>query len=103
MQEREQSREIIERGELFFLTHQSSENIFSGYGLTMKNGSKEHLVGLLMIDRPQKSVGSWLDRVEEAFGEYELMTMTETGDRGILCQMQIDHISQHLLSEYSTP
>jgi hypothetical protein len=33
-------------------THET-EQIFSGYGLTMQSGSKEFLAGLLMVDRPK--------------------------------------------------
>lgn len=43
-----------------------------------------------MVDRPSTADPVWLKEVEEAFGEYELVTMTATGDRGIVCQMQIE-------------
>ena len=52
MGEREPRKEIIGRGELFFLCHPGTEDTFSGYGLTVQPGDKDILVGLLMIDRP---------------------------------------------------
>lgn len=97
MKEGEPKKETVNRGDMYFLWHPSTENLFSGCGLTMKCGSREYLVGILMIDRPQYFVDFWLSRVEEAFGEYELEAMTESGERSILCQMQIEHKSQDLL------
>jgi hypothetical protein len=94
MRECEPNKEIISRGDLYFLWHPGTENVFSGYGLTVKAGSSEHLVGLLMIDRPPQGVAEWLQTVEKAFGQCELLAMTASGDRGILCQMQIDPESQ---------
>lgn len=90
MQEREPRKETIGRGELFFLGHAGTSEMFSGYGLTQRAGSKEFLVGLLMVDRPVPVSPTWLKEVEEAFGEYQLIPMTGTGERGIVCQMQID-------------
>jgi len=52
MHEREPQKETIGKGELFFLWHPGTEEIFSGYGLTTQAGSAEILVGLLMVDRP---------------------------------------------------
>ena len=101
MGEREPQKEIINKGELYFLWHPNTENVFSGYGLTMNAGSKEHLVGLLMIDRPpQQNVDTWLQGVEEAFGAYQLVAMTATGERGIVCQMQIEAQSQPFLRQF---
>jgi hypothetical protein len=100
MREREPNKEIISRGDLYFLWHPGTENVFSGYGLTVKAGSNEHLVGLLMIDRPPQCVAEWLQTVEEAFGQCELLAMTASGDRGILCQMQIDPESQPYLKRF---
>ena len=100
MGERELQKEIINKGELYFLWHPSTENVFSGYGLTMNAGSKEHLVGLLMIDRPPQDVDTWLQAVAGAFGSYQLVAMTATGERGILCQMQIEPQSQPFLKQF---
>jgi len=100
MREQEPNKEIINRGDLYFLCHPGSENVFSGYGLAVKAGSNEHLVGLLMIDRPPDGVTEWLHTVEEAFGQYELMAMTAAGERGILCQMQIEPESQPHLKRF---
>ncbi len=55
MGEREVGTELIGRGELFFLSHPGKEKKFSGYGLTAEEGSKDQLVGLLMIDRPESA------------------------------------------------
>jgi hypothetical protein len=52
-EEREPTKETIERGTLFFLWHPGTEQIFSGYGLAMRPGSNELLAGLLMVDRPR--------------------------------------------------
>jgi hypothetical protein len=66
--EREPQKETIGRGELFFLEHPGTERIFSGYGLTLRPDMKEHLAGLLMVDRPRRVDPRWLKEVEEAFG-----------------------------------
>ena len=100
MGEREPQKEIINKGELYFLWHPSTEDVFSGYGLTMKADSKEHLVGLLMVDRPPQNVDAWLQDVAEAFGSYRLVAMTASGERGILCQMQIESQSQPFLRQF---
>ena len=84
----------IERGTLYFLWN-TGQGTFSGYGLTVEPGHKEHLVGLLMIDRPHPVDPSWLEVVEAAFGAYTLHAMTTGGERGIACQMWID---EHSLS-----
>jgi hypothetical protein len=103
MGERELNKEFIEKGELFFLRHPGNENVFSGYGLTTRWGSKASLVGLLMIDRPRTADPKWLREVEEAFGEYKLVEMTVQGERGITCRMQIYPGSlQYLRSSSST-
>ena len=86
-------KEIVNRGDLFFLDHPGAEDIFSGYGITLQYGRNDLLVGLLMIDRPHLVDPSWLRLVEESFGEYRLVPMTETGERGILCCMQIEPAS----------
>lgn len=100
MQEREPRKEIIGKGELFFLWHPGTEEIFSGYGLTMQPGSTESLAGLLMVDRPRPADPEWLERVEATFGECQLVVMTAPGERGIACQMQIEPESLPYLRQY---
>jgi hypothetical protein len=75
-------------GELFFLLH-PGEVQFSGYGLTVEAGSKQRLVGLLLVDRPHRASRTWLAKIERTYGKYELHRMTQTGERGIACQMWI--------------
>ena len=90
MTERETGKEIVGKGELLFLTHPGSDETFSGYGLPARPGSPDLLVGLLMIDRPGPADQQWLEQVESAFGECELVPMTASGERGIVCEMQIE-------------
>jgi hypothetical protein len=101
MGEREKGKEFITRGELFFLTHPGKDAIFSGYGLTIEEGSKGKLVGILMVDRPRPVDPTWLKQVEINFGEYQLVPMTVTGERGMVCQMEIDQKSQKYLRQFS--
>jgi hypothetical protein len=75
-------------GELFFLLH-LGEIQFSGYGLTVERRSARRLVGILMVDRPQPVSQQWLAEVEWRYGRYELYPMTQSGERGIACQMWI--------------
>jgi hypothetical protein len=100
MSEREPRKETIGRGELYYLGHSGTSDMFSGYGLTQRAGSREFLVGLLMVDRPTPANPLWLMEIEEAFGEYQLMPMTATGERGIVCQMQIDAGSLEYLKRF---
>ena len=102
MGEREKGKEVIGRGELFFLSHPGREEIFSGYGLTVEEGSKGKLVGILMVDRPRPVDREWLRQVERSFGEYQLVPMTRTGERGIVCRMKIEKESISLLRRYFT-
>ena len=90
MREREPGKEIINKGELYFLWHPGTENTFSGYGLTTRANRKDFMVGVLMVDRPRPADSDWLKSVEDTFGDYLLVPMTESGERGIVCQMQID-------------
>jgi hypothetical protein len=90
MGEREKGKELIGRGELFFLSHPGKEKIFSGYGLTVEEGNKGKLVGLLMVDRPRLVDQEWLMKVERNFGEFRLVPITVTGERGIVCRMEIE-------------
>ncbi len=85
-----ETKEVPKRGELYFLWHPGTEDIFSGYGLVAKEGFKDYLVGLLMVDRPRRADAEWLKEVEATFGEYQLVAMTAAGERGIACQMRIE-------------
>jgi hypothetical protein len=68
----------------------------------VEEGSKRNLVGVLMVDRPRPVDREWLKQVERNFGEYQLVPMTSTGERGIVCQMEIEAGSQVYLSQLST-
>ena len=82
----------VRRGDLFFLLH-DGEVQFSGYGLVVSDGCPHHLVGLLMVDRPQPVSRAWLLDLEDRFGPAELHPMTRTGERGLMCQMWISEAS----------
>jgi hypothetical protein len=88
VKEHEVNTDAVKVGELFFLLH-PGEVEFSGYGLTVERGSISPLVGILMVDRPQPASSAWLKRVQKQFGRYELVSMTKTDERGIVCQMHI--------------
>ena len=93
-------KESIAKGELFYLWHPGTEEIFSGYGLTVWPGNKSLLTGLLMVDRPKTVDPLWLKEVETTFGAYQLVAMTASGERGIVCQMQIEQASQPYLRRF---
>jgi len=82
--------EVPKRGDLYFLSHPGTDDVFSGYGLVAREGFKDYLVGVLMVDRPRPVPPEWLRDIEEAFGVVELVEMTPEGERGILCQMQVE-------------
>jgi hypothetical protein len=90
MQEREPSKEQIGRGTLHYLWHPETESIFSGYGLTVYPNRPDRLVGLLMVDRPQRASPKWLKSVTDTYGECPLYPMTATGERGLACRMRIE-------------
>ena len=71
---------------LVFLWHPGTRDIFSGYGLRM---APAHLVGVVMVDRPRSAVATWLEEIQQTFGGYELVPMTHSGERGMVCQMRI--------------
>ena len=100
MREQEPRKETIGKGELYFLVHPGTEQTFSGYGLTARPGSKELLVGLLMVDRPHAVNPPWLTDVATTFSEYQLVPMTSSGERGIACQMKIKRESLSYLCQY---
>src|SRR5512145_1731986 len=72
--------------ELRFLWHPGTKDVFSGYGLVV---APAHLVGLILIDRPESVDANWLETIAHAFGSYQLTTMTTGGERGLVCQMVI--------------
>lgn len=83
--------------ELLYLWHPRTKNIFSGYGLVI---APNHLVGIVMIDRPKIADPAWLNEIQETFGEYLLTAMTKGGERGIVCQMLIDSDSAQYLKPF---
>ncbi len=42
-----------------------------------------------MVDRPHVVDPQWLARIEEVYGDYQLVAMTKSGERGIACQMWV--------------
>lgn len=100
MGEREPRREIIQRGDLFYLNHPGNERVFSGYGLSLQDGRNDHLVGLVMVDRPHPANPVWLQDVTDIFGECRLVAMTQDGDRGLLCRMVVNPESVQYLSQF---
>ena len=71
---------------LVYLWHPGSHDIFSGYGLRIASA---HLVGVVMVDRPRPVAADWLEEIRQTFGGYELVPMTASGERGMVCQMRI--------------
>jgi hypothetical protein len=77
-----------------FLWHPGTTDIFSGYGLLV---APAHLVGLILVDRPEPVSATWLETIARAFGSYQLRAMTTGGERGLVCQMLIAEESiEHL-------
>ena len=79
---------------ILFLWHPGTTDIFSGYGLVL---APSHLVGLILVDRPEPVDAHWLETIERTFGSYQLTAMTQNGDRGLVCQMRIADDSMHYL------
>jgi len=82
--------ESIARGDLFFLWHPTAPTLCSGYGLVVQDDHMEHLVGLLMVDRPRPAPAAWLAKVEKAFGNYVLVPMAAPDERGIVCHIHVE-------------
>lgn len=101
MGEREPSKEVVGRGDLYFLWHPGTEDVFSGYGLVAKEAYRDYLVGVLMVDRPRPADPHWLKEVGDVFGEHQLVAMTASGERGIVCQMQVEPDSLAYLRQFS--
>jgi len=87
---------------LLFLTHPGT-NLFSGYGLRLHGHRRDMLVGLLMVDRPVPVSPLWLEEIKAKYGEYELYPITETGERGLACQMYIECDSISLVHLFDSP
>jgi hypothetical protein len=85
---------------LRYLWHPGTEDTFSGYGLAL---TPAHLVGVVMIDRPEPADPAWLAALAETFGRYELTTMTQSGERGLVCQMHIAAESVSYLKALDSP
>ena len=92
-----EGKELPQRGDLRFLWYPDPRNRFAGYGLIVQPQRPDHLVGLLMVDRPQPVSQEWLNRIEATYGSYQLVPMTKTGERGIVCQMRVAKESQRFL------
>ncbi len=86
MAHRHQGRHAHRGHAVLFLWHPDTKDIFSGYGLVLAPG---HLVGLVMVDRPEPVDPGWLETIHNAFGSYQLVAMTQRGERGLVCQMLI--------------
>lgn len=96
------NREDIPRGRLFMLCHPDSD-LFSGYGITTRAGRPDHLVGILMVDRPTPVDPAWLQEVEARYGDYDLAAMTRGGERGLVTQMRIAPESVPYLTTGASP
>jgi len=83
-----------------FLWHPGTRDIFSGYGLVV---GPAFLVGLLLVDRPRPVDPAWLAEIGRVFGNYQLATMTQGGERGIVCQMLIAKESTQYLRVLPDP
>ncbi len=88
---------------VYGLWHPDVPDIFSGYGLAMQPGRRDWLVGLLVVDRPQPADPAWLGDVEETFGGYELLQVTEDGTRAVACQMYIEQSSRRYVHIVQAP
>lgn len=80
------ARHAHHRPALRFLWHPGTRDIFSGYGLVL---GPALLLGLVMVDRPHPADPAWLAEIQRAFGTYQLAAITQSGERGIVCQMVI--------------
>jgi hypothetical protein len=85
---------------LYYLWHPGTRDRFSGYGLLV---APWRLVGLIMVDRPTPADPAWLADIERTFGSYELTAMTQTGERGIVCQMEVAEESRRYLKRLVHP
>jgi len=75
---------------LYFLTHEGNPGIFSGYGIPLKEGEKSPLVGMLMVDRPDRCSEAYLQGLRDSFGEVMLGPIISNGDGGLFAQVRIE-------------
>jgi hypothetical protein len=54
---------------LYFLTYERNPRIFSGYGIPLRNGEKSPLMGMLMVDRPNKCSENYISDLGKTFCE----------------------------------
>jgi len=47
---------------LYFLTHEGHPSMLSGYGIPLKEGEKSPLVGMVMVDRPERCPEEYLSQ-----------------------------------------
>ena len=47
-------------------------------------------IGILIVDRPEAADPGRLAQIEATFGPYQLVPITATGERGIVCRMQVE-------------
>lgn len=85
---------------LRFLWHPGTRECFCGYGLALRPA---HLVGLVMIDRPEPADPTWLAAIQRTFGDYQITAMTHSGERGLVCQMRIVADSTRYLRVFASP
>lgn len=89
------------QGDLLFLMHPGNIR-FSGFGLVADDGRPDHLVGLIMVDRPRPVSKTWLARIALHFGAFQLFTMSSSGERGLACQMWIEAESMAYIQPIDT-
>ena len=94
-------RDMVKPQELLFLHHEHTESIFSAYGLP--TSIYHQLKGILMVDRPKPVEKTWLDQIESLYGSYELYQMTEGGERGLACLMNIEDSSWQYIKSFNFP
>ena len=56
-----------------------------------------------MVDRPTPVDPHWLASIGATFGEYQLVSMAQGGDRGMVCQMHITEESTQYLKALDHP
>ena len=93
----EAKKETSGRGQMFYLWHPKTERTFSGHGISVESENRERLVGPLMVDRPYPAHEAWRQYINSTDGECQLVPMTETGERGLACQMEIEPESTQYL------
>jgi hypothetical protein len=75
---------------LYFLTHEGRPYVFSGFGIPLEDSHKSPLVGMLLIDRPERCPDTYLQKLTETFAEVITAPMTAKGERGLYIRMRID-------------